>query len=167
MHSVLRYFGQAVVYAAIAVLFGVFANGPGYTRLPADKAAVVLSFSHGAARKGGCRKLTAEEIAALPANMRRPLDCPRERLPVVVELLVDGEVLFQAELAPSGLSGDGPSQVYQRFLVDAGSHEITAKLRDSDRPEGYDYERSATLNLVPAQNFVIDFRADAGGFVFM
>jgi hypothetical protein len=99
--------------------------------------------------------------------MRRPLDCPRERLPVVVELVADGKVLLQAALPPSGLSGDGPSQVYHRFLVEAGPHEITARLRDSDRTEGYDYERSATLELRPAQNFVIDFRADAGGFVFM
>jgi hypothetical protein len=39
-------------------------------------------------------------------------------------------------------------------------------MRDSSRREGFDFERSATVMLAPRQNFVIDFHADAGGFIF-
>jgi hypothetical protein len=40
-----------------------------------------------------------------------------------------------------------------------------ARLRDSDRSEGFDYERTGVLELAPAQSLAIDFRAEMGGFV--
>lgn len=167
MTRALQYAGQAVVYGLIALLLGSFADWPSYTRFPADQAQILLSFAHGAERKGECRRLTAEEIAALPANMRKPTVCPRERLPVEVELRLDDALLFRASLPPSGLSGDGPSQVHRRFQVAPGTHRLTARLRDSARAEGFDYEHSEEITLSPQQNFVIDFRPDLGGFVFM
>jgi hypothetical protein len=92
--------------------------------------------------------------------------CARERLPITVELLLDGEPLYQAVLPPTGLAGDGPSRAYQRFAVPPGRHELSARLRDSDRGEGFDYERTAVVELAPAQSLAIDFRAEMGGFVF-
>lgn len=166
MPKIAAYLGQFVVYAAIAATFGYFANGPAYSPFPEDKAQIVLSFSHGASPKGGCRKLTAEEIAALPANMRRPEICPRERLPVDVELQLNGNLLFAASLPPSGLSGDGRSQVYRRFEVEPGSHRLLARLRDSEREEGFDYRREAVIDLSPGENLVVDFRSELGGFLF-
>jgi hypothetical protein len=166
MSRIAAYLGQFVVYAVIAVILGIFANGPAYLRFPEDKAQIVLSFSHGAQRKGGCRRLTANEIAALPANMRRTEVCPRERLAVLVELRLDDQVLFAALLPPSGLAGDGRSQVYRRFEVAPGRHRLVARLRDSDREEGFDYKRDAIIELVPGQNLVVDFRSEMGGFLF-
>ena len=55
---------------------------------------------------------------------------------------------------------------HQRFAVQPGRHVLTARLRDSEREQGYDYEREQEIELVPRQNFVIDFRAETGGFVF-
>lgn len=167
MHKPLQILGQGVVYLVIALLFGLFSDWPRFTYFPADQAQIMLSFAHGAQRKGECRKLTEEELDELAPNMRRPEICPRERLPVVVELLLDGEPLYREALPPSGLSGDGPSQVHQGFTVAPGTHELTVRLRDTNRPEGFDYERSETILLRAQQNFVIDFRADTGGFVFL
>lgn len=167
MTRALRYLGQAVVYALIALLLGSFADWPHYARYPADQAQILLSFAHGGQRKGECRRLTPEEIADLPANMRRPTVCPRERLPVEVELLLDGQPLFSAALPPSGLSGDGSSQVHRRFTVAPGAHSLTARLRDSARTEGFDYERSEAVTLRARQNLVIEFRSEMGGFLFM
>ncbi|MEM7221824.1 MAG: hypothetical protein AAF495_02515 [Pseudomonadota bacterium] len=158
--------GQILVYGVIALTLGIFANGPTYQRFPDDKAQIVLSFSHGAQRKGGCRRLSAEEIAELPANMKRLEICPRERLPVLVELQFDGELLFEARLAPTGLSGDGRSQVYRRFEVPPGTHRLVARLRDSERDQGFDYEREETIELSVGQSLVIDFRSEMGGFLF-
>jgi hypothetical protein len=87
-------------------------------------ALIKLSFAHGA-QKEDCRPRTAEELAKLPPNMRRPMVCARERLPVAVELLLDGAPLYQAVLPPTGLAGDGPSRAYQRFAVPPGQHELT------------------------------------------
>ena len=41
-----------------------------------------------------------------------------------------------------------------------------ARLRDSDREEGFDYKRDAIIELVPGQNLVVDFRSEMGGFLF-
>ncbi len=112
-----------------------------------------------------CRRLTAEEIAALPENMRRPLDCPRWRLPVIVELELYGATIYSGSLPPTGLAGDGPSKVYERFPVTPGHHQLVARLRDSNRAEGFDYQHTADVDLAPGQNLVIDFRAETGGFI--
>ena len=166
MTRALRYLGQAVLYGLVAILFGYLSANPSYTHFPPDQAMVRLSFVHGAERKGECRQLSAEEIADMPPNMRVPAICPRERLPVTVELELDGARLYSAELAPTGLNSDGPSRAYQSFAVEPGPHPLTARLRDSARADGFDYDTATDVDLAPGQHFVIDFRADLGGFVF-
>jgi len=125
-------------------------------------AALTITFTHGAERRGECRRLTQEEMARLPANMRRPTECPRGRLPVLLELDLDGAPLLHASLPPSGLSGDGPSQVYRRFTLPAREYEIAVRLRDTRREAGFDREETRRVRLVPGQNLVIDFRSDTG-----
>jgi hypothetical protein len=160
----LRYLGQGAVYLLLALAIGYFSDRPAYTHFPPDMALIKLSFAHGA-QKEECRRRTAEELAKLAPNMRRTMVCSRERLPVAVELVLDGEPLYQEVLAPTGLAGDGPSRTYQRFAVPPGRHELVVRLRDSDREVGFDYERTATIELKPAQSLAIDFRAEMGGFI--
>ncbi len=159
--------GQAAAYILFAAFLGFFSVAPRITYLEGDRAVITLSFSHAGDRVGPCRRLTQEEIAALPANMRRSEDCPRARLPLLVELELDGELATRRRLPPIGLQSDGASSVYQRFRVAAGRHRIVARLRDSARNEGFDYERAVEVELAPGQNFVVDFRAESGGFIFM
>lgn len=160
----LKWLGQGLVLALIMLAIGYLANRPAYTNFPEDQAMIRLSFSHGGGRPD-CRRRTPEELAALPPNMRAPMDCPRGRLPVTVELDLDGAPLYHALLPPGGLQGDGPSRVHRGFAVSPGTHTITARLRDSDRTEGFDYTKEVTLDLAPRQNLVIDFKTDAGGFI--
>jgi hypothetical protein len=163
----LAYLGQAVVYALIAVLLGYFSTSPSYQRFSTDQAQITLSFTHGGKRKGGeCRRLTTEEIAALPGNKRRAMDCERERLPVLVELELNGELHLSESLRPGGLSKDGPSQIHRHIQVPVGRHHLVVRLRDSDRSEGYDFTREIEIDLVSLQHFVIDFRSEQGGFFF-
>lgn len=160
---------HALRFAVLAALFaGVAAlsDRPTYRSLPEGAAVLKLSFVHGADRKAACRKLSAEEIAALPPNMRRPQLCPRERPPLYVELDVDGRRLYAAELPPSGIAGDGPSRLYERFVLPAGSHEVAVRLRDTVRSEGFDWQAARRIDLAPADSRAIDFRPAAGGFVF-
>lgn len=166
MNSAFRFLCQGLVMLAFAAFIGYFADSPVYRHFPADQSMIKLSFSHGAERRGECRKLSPEEIAKMPPNMRRPTECPRERLPVLIEMSVDGKTLYQASLPPSGLSGDGPSRAYQRFAMSPGSHRLQIRMRDTARNEGWDFEREADVVLVTSQNFVIDFRTEAGGFIF-
>jgi hypothetical protein len=165
MRKALRYLGQLIFYAATAAMLGYFANLPVYTHVPADKAVIKLSFAHGAGHKGECHRRSAEELAELAPNMRQALDCPRERLPVLVELNLDGAPLYHATLPPTGLAKDGPARVYERFLVTPGTYHLSARMRDSARADGFDYESDFDLALEAGQNLVIDFRSEAGGFL--
>lgn len=166
MLKALRYAGQAVAYALTAAILGYFSVAPTYEHFPPGEAQVTISFAHSAKPKGECRRLSAEELAALPANMRQPLSCPRERLPVFVELEIDNEVLLAESLPPTGIAGDGAARIYRKFTVPPGEHSIVARLRDSDRTEGFDYVREAEIDLAPQETFVVDFKADLGGFLF-
>jgi hypothetical protein len=166
MPDLLRYAGQAVVYALFAGFIGYFGSHPVIRQIPEDHAQIKLSFTHGAARKVACRRLSSEEIAKLPPKERRPNTCARERADIRVQLMIDGEIVYDAVLEPIGLSGDGPAHAYRKFPVPAGEHTIEARLRDSPRIEGFDYETKMTVDLVPLQNLAIDFKADGGGFTF-
>ncbi|MDH3658494.1 MAG: hypothetical protein OEU92_00470 [Alphaproteobacteria bacterium] len=165
MADAMRYVGQAAIFLLFAVVIGTFADSPSYRHFPEDQAQIKLSFSHGAAPKVPCKTLTREEMNALPPNMRRATSCERERLPVEVEIDLDGELLYRASVPPSGLAKDGPSRVYQRFTVSAGRHELATRLRDTDRTDGFDYERKIDIELIPGQSLAIDFRSETGGFL--
>jgi hypothetical protein len=157
---------QVAVLTAVFAAVAALADWPRYQQVPPQSAIVKLSLTHGSNRQAECRRRTAEELAKLPPNMRKPLDCPRTRGSLYVELDIDRQTVFAASLPPSGLSGDGPARVYQRFLVPAGPHAIAVRMRDTPRSEGFDYAKSGDVVLEPGRNFVVDFRPEAQGFVF-
>lgn len=158
--------GQFVVILLLFAAVAALANWPVYRDIPDGGAVVVLTFVHGADRRAECRRLSPQEIAKLPPNMRRVQDCPRGRRPLDVELDLDGRTVYHASLPPTGIAGDGPSRVYQRFVVPAGPHDVAVRMRDTARVEGFDHARAERVTLVPDQMFVIDFRPETGAFVF-
>jgi len=164
MNRIVAYVGQGLVYGGFAVLLGYFSQAPVYSHFPPDMSLIKVSFAHGAQRKVPCRKRTAEELAKLAPNMRKAMLCSRERLPVTIELSVDGQVVLAETLPPTGLSRDGPSRLYRRIPVPAGVHLLDMRLRDSARETGFDYERSERVTLAPAQNLAIGFHTETGGF---
>lgn len=159
---------MAASFAVLALLFiGVAAlsNRPLHRSLPDGVGTLTLSFGHGADRRAACRPATEDEMAKMPPNMRRREICPRERPPIRVELDIDGKRMFEADVPPSGIAGDGPSRVHERFLLPEGSHEVAVRLREqADGDFTWDAER--TIRIDPGANRVIDFKAAAGGFVF-
>ena len=165
--GVLRAFAQLALYTVFGFVVVTFSGKPPYERVEPDNAVVKLSFSHAGERLEPCRTRSPEELAELAANMRSGVDCPRERVRVVVELEIDGERVYHQALAPSGLAGDGPSSVYERFEVPAGRHRIRVRLRDTVRESGFDHEGAADVVLAARQSFVIDFRPELGGFQFL
>ncbi len=161
-----KYALQAVFYAGFMLLAGVLSYRPVYQHLPQDMARIKLSFSHAGKRKEECIRLSPEEIAKLPPHERKPFDCDRERLPVYIELAINDETVIQRLLAPTGLSRDGASTIYEKIDIRAGLHRIHVRLRDSNRESGFDFEQEDTVSLSPGQHFVIDFRQELGGFIF-
>ncbi len=164
MNSLLRYAVQAVLYGAFIAFVGYFSTSPAYTHLAADQALLKLSFTHGAQPKHPCRQRNAEELAKLPPNMRAPLDCPRERAPVIVELDLDNKRALRLVVPPAGLAKDGPATLYRRIGVSAGRHRVVARL--SDQPSGaFNYTHETEVELKAGRVLVIDFVPAEGGFV--
>ena len=159
-----RMMAQVAVMTLVLAMVAVLADWPLYHPIPPHAAILKLSFTHGSDRQAECRRRTPEELARLPPNMCKPLECPRTRGSVYVELDVDGHTIFSASLRPSGLSGDGPSRVYERFVVPAGPHTVAVRMRDTPRSDGFDHAKSGEVVLAAGDNFVVDFQA--GGFVF-
>ena len=164
--KIMQYSGQAVFYGLFVAVIGYFSSAPAYEHFPKDMALIKASFSHAGQPKEECHVRTADELAKLPPNMRVPVQCGRERSPVMFDLELDGKEVYRAELPPAGLSRDGVSTVYQRFEVPAGRHHLRARLKDSVRVPDFKYIKEADVELAPAQVFVVEFNSRTGGFVF-
>ncbi len=166
MTAWVRIASQLAVLTAVFAAVAWFADQPRYRPITADSALIRLSFAHGSDRTTECRRRTPEELAALPPNMRQPVVCPRARGDVYIELDLDGRNVYRASLRPSGIAGDGPARVYERFVVPVGSHSIAVRMRDTPRSDGFDYVKTGDISLAADQSFVIDFRSRADGFEF-
>jgi hypothetical protein len=163
--SAVRGAAQVLLYAGFAGFVGFFGTGPAFEHLGPEEALLRLSFVHAAQPKQPCRKRTPEELARLAPNMRAPLECPRERAPLVVELELDGRLLYRVVAPPSGIARDGAATVYRRAVVRAGRHELRLRLADDARGE-FTYRAERTVELAAGRALLIDFDAAAGGFLF-
>lgn len=135
---------------------------PVWQSLADDTALLRLSLTHSGVRN--CRDRTAQELSDLPANMRAAQLCDRRRAPVRIEMDVDGVTEFAADLAPSGLAGSGPSRLYHRVELRAGSHRIDLRLSDNPAAEGFAHVAAFDVTLKPAQSLAVDFDSASGGF---
>lgn len=166
MVKILRYVVQIFAYMGLALAVGYFSSMPQYDYASAERAAIKVSLSHATDRVKPCVLLTPEEVAALAPNMRRPERCERQRLPLTLELDVDGEAVLSLRALPSGVWSDGPASVYQRFELPPGPHMIAVRLRDSARAEGWDYTHSEDVDLQAGRYLAVTFRPETGGFKF-
>lgn len=156
--------GQVVLYGAFAAFIGYFATNPRYQHIAPDKALIKLSLAHFGDRE--CRKRTPEELAKLAPNMRAPMECPRERSPLTIEMDLDGQSMYKGTIQATGLSKDGISTFYRRFELPAGEHQVAVRMSDNIHKPGFQYVKDEKVTLKPAQVLVIDFNPDKGGLYF-
>lgn len=152
-----RIIAQVVAYGLFVAVVGIFSVWPGYRLLDEQEAIVSLTFSHAAERVRECRRLTQEELNALPPNMRKPDQCPRERHPIYVEMHLDDRLVYADTALPSGLWEDGKANIYQRATIDAGKYTLFVGMNDSGSDDGFDYIEQWDVTLVPGQNLVVTF----------
>ena len=156
--------GQVVLYGAFAAFIGYFATSPTYRQIPDDVALIKFSISHLGDRE--CRKRTAEELEKMPRNMRAPLDCPRERSDIKIEIDMDDQPIFRTVMHPTGLYKDGVSTVYKRFEIKAGPHKLAVRMNDNVSQPEFKFVKEEIVTLKPAQVLVVDFNPDKGGLFF-
>ncbi len=152
-----RTLGQVVAYGLFVAVVGVFSVWPDYRLLDEQEAIVSLTFSHAAKRVEACRRLSQEELNALPPNMRKPDECPRERHEIYVEMHLDGRLVYSETALPSGLWKDGKANVYRRTTLDAGDYMLFIGMNDSGSGDGFDYIERQDVTLAPGQNLVVTF----------
>lgn len=165
VNKVVSYAGQALGYAAFIAALGYFSTRPPYRHLPPDTALVKVSLQHAGQRKEVCRERSAEELAKLAPNMRVASVCPRERVPVSVQIELDGKTIVDVSVPPSGLAKDLSSTLYRRVNVPAGEHRVVAKLGDTPAG-GFNHVKEATVSLEPGAILLLDFDAKEGGWIF-
>jgi hypothetical protein len=162
-----NWIGIVGTFAALALALGYFSASPRYRHLAPDQAMIRLSVSQPGQPIGECRPLSETELAARAPNMRKPEECPRERAPLSIRLVVDGAVIYEATIPPSGLRRDGSSAAYLRLPVAAGTHRIEAAVSDDATVSGHAFAREATMTLEPGQMLTIDFDRSRGGVLFL
>lgn len=153
----IRYLLQAINYTVFMGLIWFFATQPSFQILAEDEAVITIAFAHAGKIREPCRKLSYEELAELPPNMRKPEECPRERSPVTIEILLDSEPLYSESLAPAGLFGDGGVDVYYSKKIPAGEHHLTLKMNDSVRIKGFNHSLEQQVNIDPAKILLVEF----------
>ncbi len=152
-----RTLAQVGAYTVFMVIVGALSDAPVYHRLERDEALIRLAFSHFGAPIRECRRLSQAELEALAPNMRKPTDCPRQRLPIRIVFRLDNEPIYQASLPATGLWEDGEATVYERFVVPAGQHRLTLTMRDSAKKEGFDHQLDQQVDIKAMRNLVIGF----------
>ena len=158
---------KVVAYVAFLAVVGYFSAAPSYSLLDPEQSLLRISFSHAGERAEPCRKFSPEEIAKMAPNMRRALDCSRERVSLQLQVELDGNLLVDKALPPAGLSNDGASSVYLRIPVTPGQHVIVARLRDSVRQQGFDYESQFELSFTAKSSHVLSFDPEQKRFRFL
>lgn len=162
----MKILGQLGLYALFALVLGYFSTEPVYVNTTPEESVIRLTFNHAGQLREKCRKFTAEEIAKMPPNMRQAMDCPRERLPVQVEMLLDDKQVHHSVTEASGLWKDGEAVINEKFIIPSGRHHLVIRMRDSKREQGFDYEKSEWIDLKSRQNLVISFIREKHTFVF-
>ena len=158
----LRYLLQAINYTVFITLIWYFATAPSIRILDDNEAVVTIAFAHAGELREPCRKLSSEELAELAQNMRSAEKCPRERSPVTIEAMLDGQAVYSESLQPPGLFNDGGVDVYFSRKVPAGKHRFEVKMDDSVRKEGFEHTFSQDIDIKPARIMLVSFDSDQG-----
>ena len=164
MNKIVRYPLQALNYTVFMAVTWYFSMYPSFRQLEENQAMVTFTMSHVGKHVTECVKMSYEDLMKLPPNMRKPMDCPRERSPVIMELTFDDEVVYSHTAQPVGLYKDQGIDIYEDIKVTAGKHRIKAWVNDDVNVEGPIYLHEQDIELRPEQHLVIQFESRLNGF---
>ena len=113
---------SAVVTVVLCVALAAFSQWPVHEE--PDGAVVRLSWRMEPLRVEECRTLTDEELADVPAHMRRTEECTGGTVDYELVLTIDDREALVDTVAPSGLRRDRPVYVLHDQAVSAGRHHV-------------------------------------------
>jgi quinol-cytochrome oxidoreductase complex cytochrome b subunit/coenzyme F420-reducing hydrogenase delta subunit len=141
----------ALILLLPTLLIWYFSDSPSYSSINEDDALLLFTMSHKGERLEPCVEPTIEELKA-----RNFTACKRERVPVIVEIDIDGAKVLSKSYDPKGIRKDGPSYAYEKIRVPPGSHRISIRVRDS-RDERFDYGFDKVIEFNAGRIVIIDF----------
>ncbi|MDH3343196.1 MAG: hypothetical protein OEY06_03750 [Gammaproteobacteria bacterium] len=161
-NKLFRYFLQAVNYSIFMWLIWFLSTSPSYRQLADDEAVLTISFAHAGEIREPCHKRTQKELMKLSPNMRAPMDCTRERSPIIIEVLLDGAPMYTHTAEAPGLFKDSGVDIYHSVKVSAGRHNLAIKMDDSVLKEGFNHSFNQDIDINPAQILLIGFEFGQG-----
>lgn len=140
MRGFVRYLVSGLATAALAVILATLSGLP-YDAGAADSTALLrLSWRTRAAAVRECREPTPEELAGLPAHMRRDRICDRRVPPHRLRVAVDGRILEDARIEAAGARQDRPLYVHREFPLVPGVHELEVRFFVAEEASGIQTE---------------------------
>lgn len=125
---------------------------------------LVVSINHKGAL-AEARQLTPEELAKRLPHMRNQATVSRSRLPVRLQIIVDGQVVHDAAHQPKGLKSDGPSIAIAHLAVSPGTHSVQVRIADGPDTNLWSREWSQLVEFEPRRRRVVLFDT-RNGFTF-
>jgi hypothetical protein len=162
----LNYLLQAFFYTLFMGIVWYLSTNPPYRPLDEGEAVVTVAFGHAGKIVQPCRTRSQEEMDKLPPNMRVAMDCPRERSPILVEVLLDDHVALKETFPPPGLYKDLGVEIFYTSKVPVGKHRVIARMNDDVNVEGFTHEDEAEIELTQGKILVVEYKADKNKFVF-
>ncbi len=123
--NVLRVAVAAAVVTAVAV-----AAHPTVTD-PTEGALLRIAIRTMAGTVSDCRKLTPQELEALPMHMRRPEVCETRAVPYRLEVAIAGRPVLDRTYTAAGIHGDRPLTVDEEIGLSAGPHDVAVRFAPS------------------------------------
>ncbi len=156
---------QALNYTVFMGMVWYFSFNPPYWHLADDESVVTLAFGHAGERISECKELSQQELEELAPNMRKTMDCPRERSPITIELALDNQPAIKDVFHPPGFYQDQSIDVYRNVRIASGKHMLSVWMNDDVNVDGPTHRLEQPVNLLPAQRLVVSFDAMTKTFV--
>ncbi len=148
-----------LIAGLLTLILGALVVGLSETPYPIvthEKAELVVSFKH-AGRVVEKTLNEVEDQQNLLPHMRRARAMERIRLPVRLQVFIDGEKIIERSYEPGGLFKDGQSIAIETIVLDEGEHTVRIRLDDSDDPDAWHWEETRTLTFEKNRRRVILF----------
>lgn len=105
----------------------------------AGGSALLLTWRVRSEEVGRCRTPIPEELEHLPSHMRNPDACVGPMPPYQLTVEVDGNLLVETLVEPSGNRGDRPLYVFREIGLEPGTHGVRVRfVRQGPTVDGSD-----------------------------